>query len=285
MAYALAVLARLEAATGSADACRAHLDASERLAAMSESSALDVWNAHGRGLLELSEGRHDAVVEVLEKAAELWRREGVRCSEAVRWRQDIIESYVRLGRLREARLHLRELAEEATLTGTAATHALVARCRGLMADDHPRHFEEALARHAELDIPFDTARTHLAYGERLRRDRRRTHAREQLGLALEGFEALGARPWAERARGELAAAGVTTAPVSSPLTGRLTPRELQVSLAVARGATNREAASALFLSERTVERHLSATYAKLGVRSRSELTRLLTRAEDPPAGG
>lgn len=278
--YALAVLARLEAATGAEEACREHLEASARLTAMVGSTALDVWNAHGRGLLALSMGRHETVVEVLEGAAVLWRRERVYCSEAVRWRQDIIEAYVRLGRASDARRHLRELAEEAVLSGTAATHALVARGRGLLADDHAQHFERALALHTEIPIPFDEARTRLLYGERLRRDRRRARAREQLTRALEGFEALGARPWSERARSELAAVGVTTAAPRSSLSERLTPRELQVSLAVARGATNREAAAALFLSEKTVERHLSASYVKLGVRSRSELARLFARQDE-----
>lgn len=285
-AYAYAVLARLEATCGADAFCRRHLETSATLAALAGSTALDAWNGHALGLLELARGNLDTVIDTLEGVATMWRREEVRCAEAVRWRQDIIEAYARSGRVTDARRHLRELAEEATLTGTAATHALVARGRGLIAGgDHERHFEEALALHARLPIPIDVARTHLVYGERLRRDRRRAKAREHLTAALEGFEALGARPWTERARNELAAAGVRTASPQSPVTERLTPRELQVALAVARGATNREAASALFLSEKTVERHLSATYAKLGVRSRSELTRLLAREDGPPLDG
>lgn len=74
-----------------------------------------------------------------------------------------------------------------------------------------------------------------------------------------------------------AATGASVTPPSSTAMERLTPRELQVAMAVAGGATNREAARALFLSEKTVERHLSAVYAKLGLRSRTELARLLAR--------
>jgi DNA-binding NarL/FixJ family response regulator len=141
--------------------------------------------------------------------------------------------------------------------------------------DHERHFEEALALHERLPIPFDVARTRLCYGERLRRDRRRARAREQLEAALATFDALGARPWAERTRAELTAAGVPAPRRPAFAAESLTPRELQVALAVSRGGTNREAAAALFLSEKTIERHLSAVYAKLGLRSRSELVRRL----------
>jgi DNA-binding NarL/FixJ family response regulator len=143
--------------------------------------------------------------------------------------------------------------------------------------DHERHFQEALAHHSRVTIPFELARTHLCFGERLRRDRRRARAEEQLRRALEIFEALGAAPWAARTRRELEALGaVTGAPVSAVFAG-LTAREVQVALTVGRGATNREAAARLFLSEKTVARHLSAVYAKLGLRSRTELTALVGR--------
>ena len=96
-------------------------------------------------------------------------------------------------------------------------------------------------------------------------------ARERLRSALERFEALGAAPWAARARAELRAAG---APVGAPralMTRDLTPQELEVALAVGRGATNREVATALYVSPKTIEVHLSRIFRKLGVRSRTEL--------------
>jgi ATP/maltotriose-dependent transcriptional regulator MalT len=276
--YALALLARLEGASGRDAECRAHLGATERIAAASGSGALLSWGGHALGLLELGLGRHDEAIVALEPVAAVWETESMRCAEVLPWRHDLIEAYVRVGRAPEARRQLRSLAEEAHASGGAGALALTARCRGLIDPDHERHFEEALALHDRLPIPFDVARTRLCYGERLRRDRRRARAREQLEAALAGFDALGARPWADRARAELAAAG---APVPSPpasATESLTPRELQVALAVSRGATNREAAAALFVSEKTIERHLSAVYAKLGLRSRSELARHLAAA-------
>ena len=119
-------------------------------------------------------------------------------------------------------------------------------------------------------MPFERARTELCYGERLRRARRRAEARGQLHAALETFERLGAQPWANRARNELRATG-ETARRDRTASDELTLQELQVALRVAQGATNREAAAALFLSPKTVEAHLSRIYSKLRVRSRTEL--------------
>jgi DNA-binding CsgD family transcriptional regulator len=122
-----------------------------------------------------------------------------------------------------------------------------------------------------VPLRFELARTRLCFGERLRRARRRGEAREHLAAAHETFVALGAPHWARRAEQELAAAGARTA--RSAADADLTPREREVCRLVAGGATNAEAATALYLSARTVEHHLRMAYRKLGVRSRSELTR------------
>lgn len=172
------------------------------------------------------------------------------------------------------------------------------------------HLATALAAHRRVAAPFELARTQLSVGERLRRVRRRADARELLAAAHNAFAALGTTPWAERAARELAAAGAPrsgvawaardtthlpaaadgTAPApgsaarpadggpladtgaeAAPPTEPLTARELAVCELVAGGATNREAAAALFLSPRTVEHHLRQAYRKLDVRSRTEL--------------
>jgi DNA-binding CsgD family transcriptional regulator len=92
-----------------------------------------------------------------------------------------------------------------------------------------------------------------------------------LHQALSRFVTLGAEPWAEQARAELRATGETPAPSPGGSLMRLTPQELQVALVVAGGATNKEAGASLFISPKTVEFHLGHVYAKLGVRSRTEL--------------
>jgi DNA-binding NarL/FixJ family response regulator len=101
---------------------------------------------------------------------------------------------------------------------------------------------------------------------------------------------LGAGPWAERARRELAATGETVGIRSAPLADELTPTELQIALLVAGGSTNKEAGAALFLSAKTVEAHFCRIYRKLGLRSRTELAARsagasLAQAARPGAAG
>jgi DNA-binding CsgD family transcriptional regulator len=117
----------------------------------------------------------------------------------------------------------------------------------------------------------------------LRRARRRTEAREQLRAALETFVALGAQPWADRASRELRATGERARRRAPETADELTAQELQVALLTAEGATNKEAAAALFISPRTVETHLNHVYRKLGVRSRVELSRRLRGKRLPRA--
>jgi DNA-binding CsgD family transcriptional regulator len=143
----------------------------------------------------------------------------------------------------------------------------------LLADgtEAEEHFERALQHHARsLRLP-DRARTQLAYGEFLRRARRRVDARTHLRAALETFEDLGAEPWAERARQELRASGETARRRDSDAAPDLTPSERQIADLVRDGLSNRDIAARLFVSPRTVDFHLRNAFAKLGVSSRTEL--------------
>jgi DNA-binding CsgD family transcriptional regulator len=147
-------------------------------------------------------------------------------------------------------------------------------------------FERALSLHTQTPDTFQAARTHLVYGERLRRSRQRILAREQLRTALEAFERLGAEPWAERARVELAASGETLRRRDPATVDELTPQELQIALLLAGGKTTRETAAALFLSPKTIEYHLRHVYLKLGIGSREELARVFeaqAREREPAA--
>jgi DNA-binding CsgD family transcriptional regulator len=140
-------------------------------------------------------------------------------------------------------------------------------------DEAEEHFLAALAAPGARR-PVDTARISLAYGEFLRRSRRRVDARAHLRSALEAFDDVGAAPMAERARQELRASGETARKRDVSTTAQLTPQELQTARLVAQGLTNRDVAERLFVSPRTVEYHLSNAYQKLGVRSRGELAQL-----------
>jgi DNA-binding CsgD family transcriptional regulator len=136
------------------------------------------------------------------------------------------------------------------------------------------HFLRALEMHERLDRPFERARTQLAYGEFLRRGRRRVDARQHLRGALAAFQDLGAGPWVERAGQELRASGETARSRTDSYQVSLTPQERQVALMVSDGLSNREVAAQLFLSTRTVDFHLRNVFRKTGVSSRVELAAL-----------
>ena len=158
--------------------------------------------------------------------------------------------------------------------------AHVTRGRGLLAAARDE-VEEALAllaravaEHESVGDPFGQARALLALGSVRRRARQKRASREAIEAACETFEAIGAESWAGRARAELGRLGGRRAE-----SGR-TAAEQRVAALVAEGRTNREDAAALFLGERTVASHLTHIYAKLGLRSRTELARRL-RSEEP----
>ncbi|MEV4351170.1 helix-turn-helix transcriptional regulator, partial [Actinoplanes sp. NPDC049596] len=162
-------------------------------------------------------------------------------------------------------------------TGQHGWLALRARCRALTAldpDAAEDHFREALGWHGRDDDPgFALAHTGLLYGRHLRRRRRPAEARDHLRRAADTFHRLDARPWAEQAMRELRAAGAKAGPVGrTPLTAQ----QERIAGLVAEGATNREVARQLHLSPRTIDHHLRNVFARLGVRSRTELAHLLT---------
>ncbi|MGW2653495.1 LuxR C-terminal-related transcriptional regulator [Streptomyces sp. NPDC001478] len=174
-----------------------------------------------------------------------------------------------------------EFAVWATRTTDPQVPAQLARCRALLAapGDVAGRYAEALTHHDRAGGDFERARTQLLFGAWLRRRRRTREAREPLRDALVGFERCGARAWTDRTRGELRAAGeAVEAPAAhggpDPLTA-LTPQQARIARCVAEGATNREVALRLSVSTRTVDHHLRNVFAALGVRSRTELARVL----------
>jgi DNA-binding CsgD family transcriptional regulator len=188
---------------------------------------------------------------------------------------DLVEALARSGDEARAEDALRGLEERVGDAGRRiSARAALERCSGILGRGGAweESFERALALHDRVSTPFERARTELCYAERLRRARRRSDARARLHRAVETFDALGAVPWSDRARAELRASGETARRRSSPVEA-LTPQELTVARLVAGGATNREAAAALFVSPKTVEFHLGNAYRKLDVRSRTELVR------------
>ena len=284
--HSLAALTLVEASLGHETDCRKHVARGLELAGREGDT---VYFHAALGLLELGLGRIPEAIEALETGHRVMLQRGL-SSSVVLLRPDLVEAYVRAGRREEAEVVLARLDEdagEATAGGAAAPGrlagprwpaAVAARSRALLAADEDVRgaFELALALHDDLPMPFERARTLLALGERLRRAKQRADAREPLTAALDVFERLGARPWAERARTELrATGGQASGRRSQAAAEQLTPHELQIAVLVSQGMTNREAAAALFLSPKTIEYHLGQIYRKLDVRGRAQLARLM----------
>jgi DNA-binding CsgD family transcriptional regulator len=276
LAFSLSCLARVEAAQGREDECRRHSERALEIASPSIGAVVALTGS-GLGLLEIGLRRLEEALGWLEPLARQTAEHGLREPAVITWLPDLIEAYVRVERRDDAELALGDFDDLARKTERASALAAAARCRGLLAaeDEFEAEFEKALDLHASALMPFERARTELCLGERLRRARRRADARAPLRSALETFERLGAAPWSERARSELAASGETARRRDPYAADELTPQELQVALLVARGATNRETGASLFLSPKTIEAHLGRVYRKLNVRSRTELAHLL----------
>ena len=232
--------------------------------------------AEALGQLELALGAPEDAVAHLEPRLAFARAEAIAEPGATRFTVDLIEALVELGRRDDAVEILDWYEGNARRLERASALANCRRCRGLLAaqvgdvDAALAYYEEALAWHDRVEIPLDRGRTLLALGVAQRRAKRRREARATLENALAVFEGIGAALWAERARGELRRISGR-----APTTGALTPAEERVAALVAEGKTNREVAAALFLSDRTVEGHLSRIFGKLGVRHRTELARAL----------
>ncbi len=277
LAAALAGLAWVEARQGRADACRSHAREALALCADLGGRTHEIWSLWALGELELALANpsqalvHLREVRILLDALEL---EDADLSPG----PELVELHLRLGDPDAAAGALTAFAAEAERKARPWSLARLARARGLLAPDLQldEHFGEALRLHALTPDGYETARTRLAYGARLRRARRRVDAREQLGLALGHFEDLGASPWADQAGAELAATGVAARRRDPSTLDELTPQELHIAQLLSEGRTTRETAAAVFLSPKTVEYHLRSIYRKLGIRDRDALAASLS---------
>ena len=271
---ALGTLAWLEAAQGRAEACRAHAEEALELAGrLGGGSRLD-RAAAALGLLELGCGRPESAIAPLEDVRRLQQESG--WSDAARTPHrlpDLVEAYALAGRNREAQAALDEFSLDAERAGRPSALALAARCRGLLAPDSEldERFGDALEASVETTGPFERARTELLFGSRLIAAGRAAEATGRLSAALRVFEELGASPWAERAREGIVATGAAAPKPQMSKLERLTPLELDVSLAAGGGAPLDEVARRLFLGPRTARLLHASAMAKLGVESTAEL--------------
>jgi len=276
LAFGLSGLAWLRAHRGQEPECRAGAAAALSLSAELGTRLYEVWAIAALGELELGLGNAAAATEQFERQRRLLRELGITDVD-LSPAPELVDVHLRMGRSDRAREVAAEFIAAADAKGQPWSRARARRCAGMLADETEfgQRFDEALSEHELTPDVFERARTRLAYGERLRRARNRVLARRQLRLAVEAFERLGARPWSDRARAELAATGETVRRRDPSTIDELTPQELQIGLMLAGGRTTREAAAALFISPKTVEYHLRHVYQKLAIHSRVELARAL----------
>lgn len=268
-ASVLATGALVKAVAGQVDAAR---DDAERALELMRPAGYDVIVRSAEralGFLELSLGNAAGAHAALEP---LLARSGIGHPVAAAAAPDEIEALIQLGRMSEAEALLAELAAHVSRTDRPRARAAVARCEVLICaargefDEAVSSAQAVLAVSGEETEPLEHGRTLLALGHSLRRAKQRRAARPALEAAAASFEEIGACVWAERARAELALTGARTA-----YGDELTPSELRVAELVATGRSNPEVAQALFLSRKTVERHVSQALRKLHARNRTEL--------------
>jgi DNA-binding CsgD family transcriptional regulator len=276
LAMCLSGLAWLRARLGRAEQCRALVAESLPLCRDRDIHVARIWSLFALAELELGLGDPGRALTHLEEIDAL--RDALRLSDPdLSPAPELADALLRLGRPTDAGQVARRFRDAAVAKGQPWALARAHRTMGLLGDDAEldTYFPAALSHHAHTLDVFETARTHLAYGARLRRARRRTDARPPLRAALASFEELGAVRWADLAAGELEATGESIRRREPSGVQTLTPQELQVSLLLGEGRTTREVAAAMFLSPKTVEYHLRKVYTKLGIRSRAELAEQL----------
>jgi DNA-binding CsgD family transcriptional regulator len=192
---------------------------------------------------------------------------------------ELVEAAMRTGRPDEAAAALELLRTRTQACGTEWALGVEARSRALLNDDESL-YREAIERLTQSHAAVELARSQLVYGEWLRREQRRTDAREVLRAAHTSFSEMGADAFAERARRELVATGATARRSTAHARDVLTPQEVQVAHLARDGLSNPEIAAQLFISARTVEYHLHKVFRKLDVSSRKELGTVLAGPPD-----
>lgn len=271
----LAARAMIAALRGDTPAVETLTAEAERLAQPRGVALLLSLAQYARGLLELGQGRHDEAYEELRRIGEPGdpaSHHATMCHSI----GDFAEAAVRSGRRALAATRVGELEPLGQRASSPwfQVQLLLARVHLAAGDEAQEVFEDALSRDL-TGWPLIRPRIELAYGEWLRRSRRRRESRAPLRAARDTFDALGVTAWAERARRELRASGEVSQRRQPDSLDELTPQELQIVQMAAQGLSNREIAQRLYLSHRTVESHLYRAFRKLGVTSRAQLVNAL----------
>ena len=249
-------------------------------AALAQASSLTVGmrmtSAGGlaAGMLALGRGRFQDAVDAFEaKTSDVSLPPLAHLLSLRPFMPALVEAYAHLGRTDAAHALVDQFFEAALQTDQARVVVPALRARGAAYEDEAA-LDEAMRWHADWGNRFEEGRTLLARGELLRRRKQRAAARRDLAAAVQRFSQVGAVTWRARAAAELRAAGDRSAAQPAPIARgpeALSQQEAAIVELVAEGLSNREIATRLFLSVKTVEGHLTAVYGKLGIRSRGQL--------------
>jgi DNA-binding CsgD family transcriptional regulator len=220
------------------------------------------YTAYCEAMLHNARGQYAAAREALARVPTLF---------AALPQRELVEAAARTGERAIAEHAFGQLRECTQAAGTDWALGVEASCAALLADDADARHRDALEHLERSGCQTDECRARLLYGEFLRREGRRLDARAQLRAAHQGFAAIGALAFAERARQELRATGERARRRTPETSDELTPQELHIARLVGEGATSKEVASELFVSPRTIDAHLRNIFRKLEITSRRQL--------------
>jgi ATP/maltotriose-dependent transcriptional regulator MalT len=278
----LATLALIEAGLGLERECRQHTD---EILADSTSTQYRPVDAHAHlalGVLDLGNLNYETAYLHLRIVREFCQRASFGETTLLPWAADLAEAAERSGRSAEASDAVAILEQKVARANQPVFCAALARSKALSGivptRDKEQYLEQATNLYVDAGYPFEQARAELHWGELLRRNARPREARDHFAAAQKIFTALGAQHWATRAASELRAAGGRVKRAKN-VSSDLTSQELRVALTIAEGLSNAQAASKLFLSQKTIEYHLSNAFRKLGVQNRAALVAALARTE------
>ncbi|WP_125262609.1 helix-turn-helix transcriptional regulator [Streptomyces alboflavus] len=294
------VSAQILAARGAWERASDHLRTALDVPGGAETPVAYAYAVCARGHFADARGEPQEVVDALRPLLRFAEQDGVNEPGVVDWQPLLGDALVQLGEFDEVEAVLGPFEDRARARGRHASLAAAARARGNLAAARrdPKRAQAAFARAqdhaAQVPVPFGRARVELDHGSFLRRIGRRSLAIAQLQAAYTTMTALGAGPYRAlclrelnacgRAAPHLPADGQERDAAADALDGTLTPQELAVARLAAQGLTNRQIATALALSVKTIEYHLGHTYAKLGITSRIGLVRRLAPQSSPSAG-
>jgi ATP/maltotriose-dependent transcriptional regulator MalT len=278
------VAALPRAARGDWEAAAVHVETAQSVAAFVDSATSRAYAASAAAALATARQDHAGVLAATDPLVALDPDRGAREPGVFDWCALRIEALAALGSFDEAEQFAQETEQLVIARGRRSAIVALSRAQGVLEaardsdDAATRAFTRGIAAAEGLRMPFLAARLDVAFGSFLRRKGRRRIAGSRLQAALEVFTTLGARPYVEWAMAELDACGLAPRKRGAQLPS-LTPREHAIARLVAEGLTNREIATRLFVSVKTVEYHLANAFTKLGVRTRTQLAATLATSD------